>query len=144
MRELRADVPLLAQSFVKEFAEENGKKVSEFTPDAMETLMNFAWPGNVRELRTAMEHAGVLCRGERITTRDLPPTVRGLKPAAAAARPSQGGLTAGNLTVKEAEKNLIVRALKETASNRTAAARKLGMSRRTLHRKLHAYHLEGF
>ena len=143
LRERRADLPLLARSFVKEFAQENGKKVSEFTPDGLETLMNYAWPGNVRELRTAIEHAVVLCRGERIATRDLPPTVRGLGPVVAVER-QRGLLTTGDLTVKEAEKQLILRALKESAGNRTTAAKRLGMSRRTLHRKLHTYHLEGF
>ncbi len=143
LRERRADVPWLARSFVKEFAEENGKKVSEFTPDGMETLMNYEWPGNVRELRTALEHAVVLCRGERIAVRDLPPTVRG--PGAAGAVERQRGLlTPGDLTVKEGEKQLILRALNESGGNRTAAAKKLGISRRTLHRKLHTYHLEGF
>jgi transcriptional regulator of acetoin/glycerol metabolism len=109
----------------------------------METLMNYEWPGNVRELRTALEHAVVLCRGERIAVRDLPPTVRG--PGAAGAVERQRGLlTPGDLTVKEGEKQLILRALNESGGNRTAAAKKLGISRRTLHRKLHTYHLEGF
>ena len=105
------DVPLLAQSFLREFAKENSKPVNEFTPDALEALMNYHWPGNVRELRTAMEHAVVLCRGEKIAARDLPPSVRGGAPAAA----NRSALLARNdLTVKEAEKQLIIRALKET------------------------------
>ena len=57
---------------------------------------------------------------------------------------SRRALSRGNLTMKEAEKQLIVRALKETNGNRTSAAKKIGMSRRTLHRKLHNYHLEGY
>ena len=100
--------------------------------------MNYAWPGNVRELRTAIEHAVVLSRGERISLRDLPPAARG--GAAGDARLLQGKA----LTVKDAEKQLIIRALKETDGNRTRAAGKIGMSRRTFHRKLHEYHLEGF
>jgi len=139
LRERTGDIPLLAQSFLREFAKENGKAVNEFTADALECLMHCSWPGNVRELRTAIEHAVVLSRGERITVRDLPPSARG------------GGL-AGDakllpvraLTVKDAEKQLIVRALEETDGNRTLAAKKIGMSRRTFHRKLHAHHLEGF
>ena len=88
-----------------------------------------------------IEHAVVLCRGDRITVRDLPPSVRaGRRPAAS----PQRLLAQNDLTVKEAEKQLIVRALKETDGNRTQAAKKIGMSRRTLHRKLHSYHLEGF
>jgi DNA-binding NtrC family response regulator len=137
LRERTGDIPLLAQCFLREFAKENGKAVNDFTVDALEALMNFAWPGNVRELRTAIEHAVVLSRGERISRRDLPPSVRG---GGADTRLLQGKA----LTVKDAEKELITRALKETDGNRTRAAQKIGMSRRTFHRKLHEYHLEGF
>jgi two-component system, NtrC family, response regulator AtoC len=141
LRERRDDVPLLAHAFIKELAAENGKKVADLTPDAMQALLAYSWPGNVRELRTALEHAVVLCRGERISLRDLPSTVRS---QTAELGPRSGALPAGNpLEVKEAEKQLIVRALKECEGNRTAAAKKLGISRRTLHRKLHTYQLEG-
>jgi two-component system response regulator AtoC len=139
LRERVGDIPLLAQSFLREFAKENGKAVNDFTVDALEALMHFSWPGNVRELRTAVEHAVVLCRGERIALRDLPPSVR-REGSASEARFLQGK----DLTVKDAEKQLISRALKETEGNRTRAAQKIGMSRRTFHRKLHEYHLEGF
>ncbi len=93
----------------------------------------------MRELRTAIEHAVVLSKGERIAVRDLPPSVRG-GGGIVDTKISQGK----GLTVKEAEKQLILRALKETGGNRTRAAEKTGMSRRTFHRKLHEYHLEGF
>ncbi len=141
LRERREDIPLLAQSFMREFAKENDKVVKEFTPETMDTLMNYDWPGNVRELRTAMEHAVVFCRGERITLRDLPASARGL--GGAGDTGMRRLLGQGELTVKEAEKQLILRALKDCDGNRTDAARKLGMSRRTLHRKLHTYQLEG-
>ncbi len=141
LRERPEDIPLLAHRFLREFAVENGKPVKDFTVDAMEALIHHAWPGNVRELRTAMEHAVVLCRGERITARDLPPSVRGGTPAGGDAHKL---LTRPDLTVKDAEKQLLIRALKETGGNRTLAAKKIGMSRRTLHRKLHAYQLEGY
>ena len=117
LRERKEDLPVLAKGFLREFALENDKKVTDFTPDAFEALVTYSWPGNVRELRTAMESAVVLARGERISLRDL--------------------------TVAEAEKRLIIRALRECNGNRTEAAVKLGLSRRTLHRKLHLYHLEG-
>ena len=138
LRERTGDIPLLAQSFLREFAKENGKAVNDFTVDAIAALINFSWPGNVRELRTAIEHAIVLSKGERITLRDLPPSVRhggAVEPRIFAGK---------DLTVKDAEKQLIIRALKETDGNRTCAAKKIGMSRRTFHRKLHEYHLEGF
>jgi DNA-binding NtrC family response regulator len=94
----------------------------------------------VRELRTAIEHAVVLCRGEKISARDLPPSVR----TGGGSSDTSRVLARNDLTVKEAEKQLIIRALKETKGNRTMAAKKIGMSRRTFHRKLHTYHLEGF
>ncbi len=140
LRERTGDIPLLAQNFLREFAKENGKPVNDFTADALEWLMNYSWPGNVRELRTAIEHAVVLCRGEKISARDLPSSVRS---GGLSGHPGPS-LARNDLTVKEAEKQLIIRALKETAGNRTLAAKKIGMSRRTFHRKLHLYHLEGF
>ena len=125
LRERKEDIPMLAHRFLQELAAENGKVIRDFTLDAMEALIRHSWPGNVRELRTAIEHAVVLCRGERISARDLPSSVRGGE--------SGGGeparlLTRPDLTVKEAEKQLIIRALKETGGNRTLAARKIGMS----------------
>lgn len=143
LRERMADLPLLAQSFVREFAEENGKTVRVIAPEAMEAMMQYSWPGNIRELRTAIEHAVVLTRTEAVTWRDLPPSVR------SGVSPDVGELPvsinpAEELSVKEAEKQLIMRALRETDGNRSAAAKKLGMSRRTLHRKLHTYHLEQY
>ncbi len=144
LRERREDIPLLAQAFLREFAKENGKTLTGFTPEAMEALQVYSWPGNVRELRTAIEHAVVLSRGERIGLRDLPVSARTgadssmspiLKPAAASA--------SRELTVKEAEKQLIIKALKEASGNRRVAASKLGISQRSLYRKLHTYQIEG-
>ena len=140
LRDRLTDVPLLAQSFLREFAAENGKPVKDFTAEALEALMNYSWPGNVRELRTAIEHAVVLSRGERIGLRDLPAGVRHNTPMAS---PASAAALPKDLTIEGAEKQLIIRALKECHGNRTLAAGKIGMSRRTLHRKLHEYHLEG-
>jgi two-component system, NtrC family, response regulator AtoC len=142
LRERRGDIPLLAQAFMRESARENDKHVQEITSDAMERLLNYSWPGNVRELRSAMETAVVLCRGDKITVRELPVEIRAGVPAIpSAAKPASLG-PSGGLAVRDAEKQLIIRALKESDRNRTEAAKKLGMSRRTLHRKLHTYKLE--
>jgi len=143
LRERSGDIPLLAQSFLREFAREMGKEVKDFTAEALESLIHHAWPGNVRELRAAIEHAVALCRGDRITVRDLPRSLRAGGSGSTASEPRRP-LPQNDLTVKEAEKQLIVRALKDAEGSRTQAATKLGMSRRTLHRKLHQYHLEGF
>jgi two-component system response regulator AtoC len=143
LRDRRADIPLLAQAFMRESARENEKRVREIAPEAMERLIAYGWPGNVRELRSAIERAVVLCRGERITVRDLPVEVRAEALAGTPVATPGQFIAQGDITVKEAEKQLIIRALNESNGSRTDAARKLGMSRRTLHRKLHAYHLEG-
>jgi len=144
LRARTGDIPLLAQGFLSEFARENGKAVNSFTSDALVLLMNYSWPGNVRELRTAIEHAVVLCRGEKIGARDLPRQIAVGGRAGGQTGNLAPSLARNALTVKEAEKQLIIRALKEMDGNRTLAAKKIGMSRRTFHRKLHTYHLEGF
>ena len=143
LRERTGDIVLLANHFVRDAARENEKRVTGITPEAMEALARYPWPGNVRELRTAIEHAVVLCRGETIGLRDLPPSVRG-QVGGFSGNAGPALVEPGDLTVKEAERQLIIRALREAGGNRTEAARKIGVSRRTLHRKLHEYHLEGF
>jgi DNA-binding NtrC family response regulator len=141
LRERLEDIPLLAHAFLKEFASENGKQITSFTAEVLELLMKYHWPGNVRELRTAIEHAVVMCRGDKLTAKDLPGSVRNL--AGEPGGDPQRLLARGDLTLQEAEKQLIIKALKETDGNRTLAAKKLGMSRRNLHRKLHQHQLEG-
>jgi len=140
LRERRTDIPLLVQAFLRRFAKENEKPVKAATPEAMDVLMNYSWPGNVRELEAAVESAVVLCRGDRITPHDLPHNLRDHE--SAAANLEAKGLFVPAATVKDAEKQIIIRALKEADGNRTQAAKRIGMSRRTLHRKLHEYQLE--
>jgi DNA-binding NtrC family response regulator len=142
LRTRKEDIPLLAQAFVKEFASENGKKVTGLAADALEALMKYPWPGNVRELRAALEHAVVLARAETIAWKELPETVRSGIPEDIGGALSEGGPQPGDLKLKDAEKHLIVRAIKECGGNRGEAAKKLGMSRRTLYRRLHELKLE--
>jgi len=141
LRERPGDVPLLALHFLREIAEEYGKRVRDFTVDALEALVHYPWPANVRELRNAIEGAVALCRSDTIGARDLPANVRGGRAGGSGPKPL---LASNNLTLQEAEKQLIIRALQESQGNRTLAAKKIGTSRRTLHRKLHEHHLEGF
>jgi DNA-binding NtrC family response regulator len=138
LRERAEDIPLLAQAFLREFAVQNTKEVTGLTSEAAELLQKYSWPGNVRELRTTIERAVVLCRGQSIGVRDLPPAVRN---PAANVQPQKPPASA-DLSLQANEKELIMRALKESDGNRTTAAKRLGMSRRNLHRKLHQYHLE--
>ena len=135
LRERPGDLPLLVQHFIQSLARENEKKIDGITPDAMQALAAHEWPGNVRELRNAVERMVVLARGDRLTLRDLPPNLREGAPAAA----PRGGA----LSLEANEKQMIVRALKAHDGNVTKAAADLGISRRTLHRKLNEYGLRG-
>lgn len=142
LRERSADAPLLALSFLREFASENAKPVCDFTAEALQAMIRYEWPGNVRELRTAVEHAVVLSKGDMIQLSDLPQSVQSRGVIQSETELSQPIIDKG-VTLEEAEKQLIIRTLQECRGNRTAAAKKIGISRRTLHRKLHRYGLEG-
>src|SRR5207247_420196 len=139
LRERKDDIPLLVRAFVRHFSKLNEKDVVDLTPEAMNALLTYNWPGNVRELRTAIEHGVVMATGAKITLRDLPTAVR---QAAGATLPR--GISAAKafgeksspLDLHETEKKLLLQALATTNGNVTAAAKKLGISRRTLHRKI--------
>jgi DNA-binding NtrC family response regulator len=143
LRERKEDIPLLADAFLKEFAMKNSKNIAGFEPDAMDLLMTYPWKGNVRELRAALEGAVVLGRRDRIGVRELPAAVRNYNPALAEAG---SGMIGGTLAQsgENLERQKIIQALQESRGSRTDAAKKLGISRRTLHRKIHAYNLEEF
>src|SRR3981081_2466585 len=139
LRERKEDIPLLVRSFLRHFCKVNEKPLLELTADPMNALLTYSWPGNVRELRTAIEHGVVRARGTKRTLRDLPPNVR-----AATGAELPGGVTPAKafgekssaLDLHETEKRLIMQALATTNGNITKAAKKLGISRRTLHRKI--------
>ena len=141
LRERREDIPLLIQTFLNEFNRENHKKVRRFTEDAQQRLLTYHWPGNIRELRTAVEHAVVLSRSEEARLKDLPMSIR---ETTSDAMGGNSTLSTSNsqLNWEATEKQLIVKALMKMKGNRTEAAKEMGMSRRTLHRKLKAYDLE--
>ena len=131
LRTRKEDIPLLAQAFLKESAKENGKPFRTLAPEAMARLVEYNWPGNVRELRGAIEHAVVMCNTSKIRIHDLPAFLRRpTSPSEAKSQEEQG------LNLHRKERNLIFRALDESGGNRTEAARALGISRRTLHRRL--------
>lgn len=139
LRDRKEDIPLLVRQFLRHFCKANERPLLELTSDAMNTLLTYDWPGNVRELRTAIEHGVVMATGPKITVRDLPANVR---QTAGATLP--GGITpakayrekASPLDLHETENRLIMQALATTNGNITEAAKKLGISRRTLHRKI--------
>lgn len=142
LRDRLDDVPLLALNFLSEFAIENTKAITDFNAEALEAMIRYNWPGNVRELRTAVEHAVVLSKSEMIQLTDLPHSVQSRGVIQSEVQLNHPIMEKG-ITLEEAEKQLIVRTIKDCRGNRTAAAKKVGISRRTLHRKLHRYGLEG-
>jgi len=132
LRERKEDIPLLANAFLKEICERDGKAFRPLSPEAMDCLLQYDWPGNVRELKGAIDSGMTLSTGKQISVRDLPLAVRG---GAESLAPREA-VDQGQVNLQENERRLIVRALDESGGNRTAAAKKLGISRRTLHRRL--------
>jgi two-component system response regulator AtoC len=143
LRTRREDIVLLANVFLKEFAAENGRPVKPLTDSALERLLAYDWPGNVRELRTAIEHGVVMSNESEIGLRHLPVFLA----AGGDLRPEAAGLAAvtgpdpGILNLQELETRAIRSALAAADGNRTRAAELLGVSRRTLQRKLNLLHL---
>jgi DNA-binding NtrC family response regulator len=136
LRARKEDIPLLVQAFLKEAARENEKPPRELTPEAMACILDYDWPGNVRELRTAIEHGVVMCSTPRIGVRDLPAPVRAAVPVPLDGFVTESASRPDALDLHHAERVLIFRALEESGGNRSAAAERLGISRRTLHRRL--------
>lgn len=142
LRNRRDDIAIMAAKFLAEFAEENSRKVKALSDAAREALLAYSWPGNVRELRTAMEHAVVLSRADEIFPHDLPEAVTGGAGPRLLSNKPAASLTENSLKPEESlnlqsmERQMIRRALMQTKSNRTEAATLLGISRRTMQRKL--------
>jgi DNA-binding NtrC family response regulator len=132
LRERQDDVPLLLTHYLERFAKENGVAAAKLSPEALAVLVRYAWPGNIRELRNACENLAVLRAGKTVASGDLDP--RFAQPAAAAV---SAPAPAGHILDREQnEKQLLKQALMAAGGNRTRAAELMGISRRTLHRKL--------
>ncbi len=132
LRERRDDIPLLAETFLKQFAEENRKGAMEFSPETVERLKSYDWPGNVRELRHTIEQMVVLSRSEVLMPRDLPGKFQE-EPVRDVVEIPIG------TTLRNAEKKIILHTLRDQGGNRTHTAEVLGIGRRTLIRKLQEY-----
>lgn len=134
LRERGDDISLLLHHFLKHFAQENGFDIPLLSPDAMSILEKYSWPGNVRELRNFCENLVVLKRGLKVTPYDL--DIRFSSNDTKEINSSKMPLEAPHLSVQENEKRLLRNALVQSGGNRTKAAELMGISRRTLHRKL--------
>jgi len=136
LHERREDIPLLAQHFLEQFSETNRKQIKGFTPQAMDRLLRHAWPGNVRELMNAVERAVVLARAEYLDEDEFPLIPRETGPEGEV---SLEGAASIEMPLDEMEKATILRMLEHTNGNKSEAARRLGITRKTLHKKLKAY-----
>ena len=138
LRERQADIPMLADHFMAEFAREYGRRVKGFEPAATAALRDYPWPGNVRELRNVIERLMIMVPGERISAGNL-----GFLDPAGLARPGQNAPPSERLTLHEArdnfERDLILRTLAEQQGNMSRTAEVLGVERSNLYRKMKAF-----
>ena len=130
LRDRQADIPILATRFLAKEATRYDKALEGFSNAALDALLAHPWPGNVRELQHAVERAVLVSNGTRIASDDL-----GLRPSASAPR------TLDSLTLAEAERTLVEKALDRHGGNVSKAARDLGVSRAALYRKLERHRI---
>jgi len=135
LRNRSADIPLLADYFLRQYAENNHRRLKGFHPGAMDLLLRHAWPGNVRELENVVERAVIMARGDMVGPEHFPST---LQDPDAGESPREPVLASGR-SLKEVEKEMILKTLEDMGGNRTRTAETLGISRRTLQLKLKDY-----
>ncbi len=136
LRDRREDIPLLARHFLKMFAKKNRKQINGFTPQAMDRLLKYDWPGNVRELMNAVERGVVLSRSDYLDEQELALI---LKDVPFSGEISPKDATPTDMPLDEVEKATILKTLELTGGNKSEAARRLGVTRKTLHKKLKMY-----
>ena len=126
LRERKDDIPLLVKHFLEVYSTASSKAIRGFSEEVMQIFLDYDWPGNVRELQNVVEHAVILAKGEMITQIDLPHSLKETFPRTYADISS----------LKDTEKNLILKVLNETDGNKYQAAKRLGITRSTLYGKL--------
>ena len=132
LREREDDILLLLEHFISHFSKENNFPIPSLTPETIRILNTYSWPGNIRELRNFCENLVVLNRGGEITPYELDPRFFSENDN----EPKSAEIQKPSLSVEENEKRLLRNALLKAGGNRTKAAEMMGISRRTLHRKL--------
>jgi DNA-binding NtrC family response regulator len=137
LRERREDIPALVQAFIEEFNARYDKHIRSLDESVLSGLMAQSWPGNVRELRNTLERAIIVCEGDTILPKHIPP-----KPSLRATEAADGPDTVSfrvGTSLEDAEKALIIKTLAANGNNKTRAADVLGISLKTLHNKLKTY-----
>ncbi len=142
LRERPGDVRVLAEHFLKQFAEKCGRPALRFEANVWPVFEGYPWPGNVRELRNAIERMVVMAEGDALRLEDVPFEIRSGKGAARPAERGPGRLRSEPATLRDLERAHIARVMQRTAGNKKEAARLLGIDRSTLYAKLKAYGLE--
>ncbi len=141
LRERKEDIPYLIEHFVNYFAQANGKKAMTVDPAAMNLLVNYSWPGNVREVKNIIERMVVLSNSDILNAIQVPEDIRqgALPPTHTLSTTTATENSSGRLS--DVEKEVIRQTLEAVKGNKSLAAKKLGISRRTLYRKIEEYHL---
>jgi len=137
LRERTEDIPRLVRHFARKFAEKNRRVLDRITDECMELLIHYPWPGNVRELENAVERGIILMRGTELTEKSLPLPIQ--RQAVVQRDKQPGGDDGEPVSLLEAEKQLVFKTLEETGGNKSEAARRLGITRKTLQNKLNRY-----
>ena len=138
LRDRQEDIPLLAAHFLSAYARQNRKTARGFTPQAMDILLKYDWPGNVRELENTIERAVILMTAEHVTEKQLPLNMV-KNHGQTAPFPAVGIHPEHPRALGDIEKEAILRTLAATGGNKSETARKLGITRKTLHNKLKRY-----
>lgn len=145
LRARSEDIPLLAAHFLERFALRNRKNLKGFSPQALDALLRYNWPGNIRELENAVERAVIMSTGDLITERELPLSLSGTADVnvnATLELTPEGNVSLAGLPLDEVERRAISDTLRGVEDNKSEAARRLGITRATLHSKLKKYGLE--
>jgi len=138
LRERLEDIPLLAQHFLHNYAKKNKKSIKGFTPLAMDMFIKYDWPGNVRELENAVERAVILGPGDYISEKELPLSITRAYPHGEEID-RDPAVSKEPQSLEEVEKEAVLAALEAAGGNKSETARKLGITRKTLHKKLQKY-----
>lgn len=131
LRQRKADIPLFVNRFIEELGKSSGKLIESISEDALKILVNYSWPGNIRQLKNVLERMILLTSSRVLDVKDIPQEITAAEPVTSKA----------GTTIKNAEKDLIIKELENTGSNKTETAKRLGISRKTLYRKMEEFGL---
>ncbi|MCK5161139.1 MAG: sigma-54-dependent Fis family transcriptional regulator, partial [Candidatus Aureabacteria bacterium] len=131
LRQRKTDIPLFVNRFIEELGKSSGKLIESISEDALKILVNYSWPGNIRQLKNVLERMILLTSSRTLDVKDIPQEITAVEGV-----PSKAGTT-----IKNAEKDLIIKELENTGGNKTETAKRLGISRKTLYRKMEEFGL---